>query len=94
MGEFYIANGYGEQQNAILEWYDSENCNNLIIIDQYNRIDDYKEMRGYLDCAVTWLGPESAAEEGKKIIFINETFDHVAQEFVKNNWAIVGFFNH
>lgn len=92
MGEYYITRSYGEEENTIVDWYDSENCNNLVIIDEYNRIERYKEMRGDMAIAVTWLRHDSNPEEGRKLIFINETFDTMAQDFIVEHWAIVGFF--
>ena len=92
MGEYYIASSYNEEENAIAEWYDSENYNSLVIIDEYNRIERYKEMSGDMDVSVMWLTAVSRPEEGKKIIFINEKFNAMAQDFVLEHWAMVGFF--
>jgi len=92
MGEYYIASSYDEEENAIAEWYDTENYNSLVIIDEYNRIERYKEMTGDMDVSVLWLTAESRPEEGKKIIFINEKFNAMAQDFVVNHWAMLGFF--
>ena len=92
MGEYYIASSYGEEENAIAEWYDSEDCNTLVIIDEYLRIERYKEMRGDMSIGITWLRADSKPEEGNKLIFINEGFDIMAQDFILEHWAIVGFF--
>ena len=49
-------------------------------------------MRGDMGISVTWLKHDSKPEEGKKIIFINEKFDTMAQDFILEHWAMVGFF--
>jgi hypothetical protein len=92
MGEFYIASSYDEEENAIADWYDSEHCNTLVIIDKYNRIERYKEMRGEMSIVITWLKAESKPEEGRKVIFINEIFDNMTQDFILEHWPMVGFF--
>jgi len=92
MGEYYIARSYGEEKNAIAEWYDSENCNTLVIIDEYLRIERYKEMREDMNIGITWLKSDSKPGEGK-VIFINEAFDNMTQDFILEHWATVGFFS-
>ena len=92
MGDFYIARSYDEEENAIADWYDSEHSNTLVIIDKYNRIERYKEMRGEMSIAITWLTAESKPEEGRKVIFLSDTFDDIVQDFILENWAMVGFF--
>ena len=49
-------------------------------------------MSGDMDVSVMWLTAVSRPEEGKKIIFINEKFNAMAQDFVLEHWAMVGFF--
>jgi hypothetical protein len=92
MGEYYIARSYGEEENAIADWYDAEGCNTLVIIDEYLRIERYKEMRGDMSIGITWLRADSKPEEGNKVIFINEAFDDMVQDFILEHWALLGFF--
>lgn len=93
IGEYYIANTYEEQEETILEWYDTDKYNCLVIIDQYNRMDVYKEMRGDLDVGVMWLDDISVAEDGKKNIFINDKLDNIVKDFILEYGGIIGFFN-
>lgn len=93
IGEYYIANTYEEQEETILEWYDTDKYNSLVIIDQYNRMDVYKEMCGDLDVSVTWLDDVSVGEPDKKIIFINDKLDNIVKKFILEYGGIIGFFN-
>ena len=92
IGDYYIANSYKEEYEAILEWYNSNDYNTLLIIDKYNRIDRYKEMRGDLYIPVMLLTNGSIPDEGEKSIFINEVFGNTAQDFVVEYSPMVGFF--
>ena len=92
MGEYYITSSYEEEEDVITDFYNSDACHTLIIIDEYNRIERYKEMRGDMNIAVTWLTEQSAPEEGRKVIFINEKLDKLVQEYMLQHGGTLGFF--
>ena len=92
-GQLFITSEYEEEKKVIIEWYDSE-YDSLLIIDYYNRIERYKEMRDSLDCSVMWLTNNSSPDYNSKTIFINNVFDDMAQEFTVKYSPIVGFFRY
>lgn len=92
MGEYYITNSYEEEEDVITDFYNSDSCNTMIIIDEYNRIERYKEIRGDMSIGITWLTEQSAPEENRKVIFINEKLDKLVQEFILEYGGIIGFF--
>lgn len=92
IGEYYIADSYEEEEDVITDFYNSDNCNTMIIIDEYNRIERYKEMRGDMDIGITWLTEQSAPEGNRKVIFINEVLNKVVQTFILDYGGMIGFF--
>ena len=90
MGEYYIANTYDEQANAIVEFYENDNYKSMVIIDEYNAIERYKEIREDMSIGITWLR-EDSIQFDEKTIYINEKFDHLVRKYVLENWAIVMF---
>ena len=90
MGEYYIANTYDEQANAIVEFYENDNYKSMVIIDEHNMIERYKEIRGDMSIGITWLTAESTQDDNKSI-YIIETFNALARNYVLDNWAIVMF---
>ena len=90
MGEYYIANTYDEQANAIVEFYENDSYKSMVIIDEYNAIERYKEIRGDMSIGITWLR-EDSIQFDEKTIYINEKFDHLVRKYVLDNWAIVMF---
>ena len=94
IGEFYLAKTYEEEEEAIAQFSDDDRYNCLIIIDLYNRIERYKEMCGTLELgySVCWLTAESHPNIYSKTIFINESFNDLAENFILDHGGIVGFF--
>ena len=90
MGEYYIANTYEEQENAIVEFYENDNYKSMVIIDEYNAIERYKEIRGDMSIGSTWLR-ENSVQFDEKTIYINEKFDNLVRKYVLDNWALVMF---
>ena len=81
-----------ETEKDVIEWFfESDEFNSLVIIDEYLRIERYKEMRGEYNCGVTWL-TNSSKGGNRHDIFIHEKFDTLAEDFIVDNNAVIGFF--
>lgn len=90
-GRFFIAYSYETEQDVI-EWFcESDEFTSLVIIDEYLRIERYKEMRGDYSCGVGWLSSSSKGDD-RHDIFIHEAFDKLAEDFIVDNNAVVGLF--
>jgi hypothetical protein len=90
-GRFYVAYDYDNEKNVI-EWFcESDEFTSLVIIDEYLRIERYKEMREDYNCGVGWLTTSSKWGNGHEI-FIHEKFDKLAEDFIVDNNAVVGLF--
>jgi hypothetical protein len=89
-GEYYIANTYEEQAEAIAQFYENDNYKSMVIIDECNMIERYKEIRGDLSIGITWL-TEGSIQYDEKTIYIIETFNDLARNYVLNNLALVMF---
>jgi len=87
----FIAYSY-ETEKDVIEWFcKSDEYSSLVIIDEYLRIERYKEMRQDYDCGVGWLRNSSNLDNGHEI-FIHENFDTLAEDFIVDNNAVVGLF--
>jgi hypothetical protein len=62
----------------------------MVIIDEYNMIERYKEIRGDMSIGITWL-TEQSTQHDDKTIYIIETFNALAKNYVLDNWAILMF---
>ena len=92
-GTFYVADDSYEDEQAVIEhFYEETDYAVLLIIDEYNRIERWKEMRGDMNIGVTWLTADSTIRAGQKDIYINEAFNALARDFVMNNACVVAFF--
>jgi stage III sporulation protein SpoIIIAA len=90
-GRFYVAYDYYTEKNVI-EWFcESDEFTSLVIIDEFLRIERYKEMREDYNCGVGWLTNTSQGDNRHEI-FINEKFDKLVENFAVDNNAVVGFF--
>lgn len=88
-GRFFIAYSY-ETEKDVIDWFCETDYKSLVIIDEYLRIERYKEMREDFDCGVGWLTNASGGSD-KHEIFIHEKFDCIAEDFTVDNNAIVMF---
>lgn len=91
-GDFYIADTDEDEAAIITAFYEHETYDVLLIVDEYNRIERWKEMRGHMHIGVTWLTADSIIRAGQKDIYINEAFNGLARDFVMKNECIVAFF--
>jgi hypothetical protein len=91
-GDFYLADTDEDEEAIIEAFYEHETHDVLLIVDEYNRIERWKEMRGDMAIGVTWLTADSTTRAGQKDIYINEAFNEMARNFVMNNECIVAFF--
>lgn len=91
-GDFYIADTDEDEEAIITAFYEHETYDVLLIVDEYNRIERWKEMRGHMHIGVTWLTADSIIRAGQKDIYINEAFNGLARDFVMKNECIVAFF--
>lgn len=90
-GRLFVAYSY-ETEEDVIEWFcESDEFTSLVIIDEFLRIERYKEMRGDYNCGVGWLTNSSKWGNGHEI-FIHETFDKLAEDFIVDNNAVVGLF--
>ena len=90
-GRFFVAYSYETEKNVI-EWFcESDEFTSLVIIDEYLRIERYKEMREDYNCGVVWLSNSSKGGD-RHDIFIHEKFDKLAEDFIVDNNAVVGLF--
>lgn len=90
-GRFFVAYSYETEKNVI-EWFcESDEFTSLVIIDEYLRIERYKEMREDYNCGVVWLSNSSKGGHTHDI-FIHERFDKLAEDFIVDNNAVVGLF--
>jgi len=90
-GRFFLAYSY-ETEKDVIEWFcETDHYKSLLIVDEYLRIERYKEMREGFDCGVGWLDT-SSSDEHRKTIFIHEKFDKLAEDFIVDNNVVVGFF--
>jgi hypothetical protein len=89
----FYADNYDDQE-AIIKWYyDETEENSLLIVDQYNMIERYKEISSDYSYSITWLTPSSNPEPNKQCIFISTTFDETAKNYMIEYGGIIGFFN-
>lgn len=91
-GDFYIADTDEDEEAIITAFYEHETYDVLLIVDEYNRIERWKEMRGDMAIGVTWLRADSTVWPGQKEIYLNEAFNGLARDFVMKNECIVAFF--
>jgi hypothetical protein len=90
-GEYYLANTYGQKEEVIHRFLEGD-YKTLVIIDESLAIENIKNIRGQSDipCSVEFLSEKSVPCE--KGIYIS-TFDTVTQNFIKENWSLLAFFN-
>jgi len=95
IGEIAIADSDAELLEMIQRFEEDEECKTLLIIDTYNRIENIKELRATAesDCFVVFLQPGHTHTEARKGIYINDKFDLVAQDFMREHWAMLVFYN-
>lgn len=88
-----IATDYDDQQEVI-ELFSDSDYDVLLIIDENNWIERYKEICGTLNLpySVMWFRKDSEPDKGKKSIFLNHQFDYDVQNFIQNFGCMVGFF--
>jgi hypothetical protein len=90
-GEYYLASTYAQKQEVIHSFLDSD-YKTLVIIDETLAIENIKDIRGQSDipCSVEFLSEKSVPCD--KGIYIS-TFDTATQNFIKENWSLLAFFN-
>lgn len=92
-GEFYLAREDNEQLEVIERFMEDDETKSLLIIDPYMAIENIKNLRGDNNCFVVFLQNDSnPTTESRKIIYINNGFDSVAQDFITNYWGMLAFF--
>jgi hypothetical protein len=92
-GEFYLARQDNEQLEVIERFMEDDETKSLLIIDQYLAIENIKNLRADHNCYVVFLNNDSNPNsENRKIIYIHESFDAMAQDFITNYWGMLAFF--
>lgn len=92
-GEFYLARQDNERLEVIERFMEDDETKSLLIIDKYLAIEYIKNLRGDHNCFVVFLDHDSnPTTESRKIIYIHEAFDSVAQDFITNYWGMLAFF--
>ena len=88
-----IATDYDDQQEVI-ELFSDSDYDVLLIIDENNWIERYKEICGTLNLpySVMWFRKDSEPDKGRKSIFLNHQFDYDVQNFILRFDGMVGFF--
>jgi hypothetical protein len=89
-GEYYMASTNSQQEEVIQRFLEGD-YKTLVIIDESLAIENIKDMRGDSECSVEFLSELS--KSGVKGIYINNTFDLLTQNFIKENWSLLAFFS-
>jgi len=91
-GEFYLAPEEDEQIEVLKTFDEDIGYKVLLIIDLYNRIEYFKGLcaKAELNYSVCFMQPGMKADSNKWI-YMNDVFDHVAQDFIISNGGMVMF---
>lgn len=93
VGEFYIADEEESQKEVIAKFMEDDGYKSLLIIHEHLGIEYIKMLREDYNCFVVFLNANSdPLSEPRKIIYIHDTFDTMAKDFVFNKWGLVAFF--
>jgi len=93
IGEFYIAHDDDTQLETIDNFMNDDTYKSLLIIDSSMAIENIKNLRGGYNCFVCFLNhSDDPSKESRKIIYINNVFDDMAQNFMLNHGGLLAFF--
>jgi hypothetical protein len=95
----FFADTY-EDQAEVLKYfcYEMEEAT-LLILDPYNYIERWKEIRDTCECdyEIYWLtdtnGPTETNENNKKALYLNDSMDEKAKNFMYNHVCALAYFN-
>lgn len=91
-GELYIAHDDEAQLDVIEQFMESEHLS-LLIIDPHSAIEYIKELRSDYNCYVVFLCANAdPSKESRRIIYINNEFDLMSQNFLRRYGGLVAFF--
>ena len=95
IGEFGIADTDEDLTEMLLRFGEDPDTRTLIVIDEYNRIENIKALRdeAELNCFVVFLQPGYKHTETGKGIYLIEKFDLATQEFLREHWSSLVFYN-
>ena len=91
--EYFIAHEDSDQLEVIEEFMYNDIYKSMVIIDSSLAIENIKELRGDYNCIVVFLNSESNPElETRKIIYIHDKIDEMAQAFILKTHSLLAFF--
>jgi len=91
--EYFIAYEDSDQLEVIEEFMYNDTYKSMVIIDSSLAIENIKELRRDYNCVVVFLNSECNPElEIRKIIYIHDKIDEMAQAFILKTRSLLAFF--